>query len=308
MTNKRYIVSGATGYIGRFIVEQLLSSGHQILVLGRTKPADSLFSQPVDFAHMSLSQGEFDPAIFDGYGGFIHTAFDHIPGRYRGGEGDDPDRFIRLNHAGSMALFEAAKTAGVARVLFLSSRAVYGPQTQGAPLYETTDTHPDTVYGQVKLQTEQALAALASVADPHFLPIIIRATGVYGAASTAGPSDHKWHELFGDFTADKTIAPRAGTEVHGDDLAKAVELLLTTEATKLINAADGDTAPIFNVSDILLDRQELLQTYRDMNAFNGGQIPQTVDVTQYNSMDCSRLKSLGWQPRGRLDLSWLAHA
>lgn len=305
MTNKRYIVSGATGYIGRFIVEQLLCSGHQILALGRTKPTDNLFSQPVDFAHMSLSQGEFDSAIFDGYDGFIHTAFDHIPGRYRGGEGDDPDRFIRLNHAGSMALFEAAKSAGVARALFLSSRAVYGPQTQGAPLYETTDTHPDTVYGQVKLQTEQALAALASVADPHFLPIIIRTTGVYGAASTAGPPDHKWRELFDDFTANKTIAPRAGTEVHGDDLAKAVELLLTTEATKLIKAAGGDVAPIFNVSDILLDRQELLQTYAKMSAVKGGQIPQAADTSHYNSMDCSRLKSLGWQPRGRLDLSWL---
>lgn len=303
MENKRIIVSGATGYVGRFIVEQLLSSGHQVLVLGRKPPSENFFSKTVDFEAMSLSQPDINPEVFRGYDALVHAAFHHIPGRYRGGEGQEPEKFNQLNHFGSMQLFEAAKSAGVQKALFLSSRAVYGKQTAGASLFETTEPHPDTVYGATKLQTERALSALAG---NQFLPIIIRATGVYGPSSPS--SKHKWHELFEEFSSGKNIPSRAGTEVHGADLAKAVELLLNAQPAALTECADGENAPIFNISDILLDRQELLKTYSILTNCKSGKLPTLTDVANYNSMDCTRLKSLGWKPREHLDLSGLAPA
>ena len=45
----------------------------------------------------------------------VHAALEHVPGRYRGGEGDDPPRFWQLNVDGSVALLAAAREAGVAR-------------------------------------------------------------------------------------------------------------------------------------------------------------------------------------------------
>lgn len=301
MKNKRVIVSGATGYVGRFIVEKLLSQGNQILALGRNPPSKNFFSQLVDFQKISLLQDDIKPESFEGYDALVHTAFHHVPGRYRGGEGDEPEMFKQLNHFGSIALFEAAKAAGIPRVLFLSSRAVYGQQKSGAPLFETTTPYPDTLYGKTKLQTELKLATLA---DHCFLPIILRATGVYGPT---GPSSvHKWHDLFNDFISNKTIASRVGTEVHGEDLANGVDILLNADMSLLTEFSGGEKAPLFNVSDILLDRRELLESYSKLTGQRARKTPKTADATSYNSMDCTRLKSLGWKPRGHLDLSWLS--
>src|SRR5690606_27083164 len=114
------VVSGGTGYVGRSIVEGLLKSGHQVVVLGRTTPAKGFFSAPVTFAPLDLDSGKVDPDLFASASFFVHAAFDHVPGRYRGGEGDDPETFRRRNMDGSLALFEAAKAAGARRTVFLS--------------------------------------------------------------------------------------------------------------------------------------------------------------------------------------------
>ncbi|MBO6919650.1 MAG: NAD(P)-dependent oxidoreductase [Rhizobiaceae bacterium] len=300
MTAKRIIVSGASGYVGRFIVEGLLEAGHQVLILGRKAPRPDFFSKPVLFQSMSLSQTDYDPSVFSGCDGFVHAAFHHVPGKYRGGEGDDPDAFMHLNHDGSMQLFNAVKAACVPRAIFLSSRAVYGTQEPGVNLHETQEPKPDTLYGEVKLRTERALEDLAG---ENFLPIILRATGVYGPAKR--PLKHKWTELFHDFDNGKEIAPRVGTEVYGEDLANAVGLLLDASADDIRRAASEEIAPIFNVSDILLDRRELWETYADVKQLSKDYLPVRANADHYNAMDCTRLKSLGWKPRGKLDFSWI---
>ena len=45
----RILVSGGTGTAGRFIVENLLSAGHAVTIMGRTRPDDNAFSRSVDF-------------------------------------------------------------------------------------------------------------------------------------------------------------------------------------------------------------------------------------------------------------------
>lgn len=300
MATKRIIVSGASGFLGRFIVEGLLAQGYNVLALGRHKPSEDFFSQPVAFKQIALSDMEYNPEDFHGYDGFVHAAFHHEQGKYRGGEGDKPEEFQLRNHDGSMALFNAVKRAGVKRVLFLSSRAVYGVQEPGACLVETLEPMPDTLYGSVKLRTEQALCKLS---DENFLPIILRATGVYGPVKP--PLRDKWQDLFEGFETRKNIEPRVGTEVHGEDLAGAINILLAAKSDELVNVAANENAPIFNLSDILLDRRELLNTYAKLKGLNDVVLPAIADARTYNAMDCSRLKSLGWQPRGVLDLSYL---
>ncbi len=234
------------------------------------------------------------PGLFDGVDGFVHAAFHHVPGKFRGGEGDDPETFRRLNVDGSLALFAAARKAGVERAVFLSSRAVYGTQPPGAMLTEETEPHPDTLYGEVKLDVERELAAMA---DDAFLPVSLRVTGIYGPA---GPGRaHKWAGLFADYESGKTIAPRVGTEVHGDDMAAAVRLMLEGDA-EAIRAAGC----LFNVSDLLLDRHDLLAEYARLTGCTRP-LPERADASGYNAMDCARLKALGWTPRGRLDLQRL---
>ncbi|TCP63333.1 nucleoside-diphosphate-sugar epimerase [Rhodovulum bhavnagarense] len=273
-------VTGATGLVGRFFVEEALARNEPVTVLTRRTPPPGFFSAPV--AHRPYSLG--DRPDLTGHDTLIHCAFAHVPGRYRGGEGDDPKGFVRANLDGSIALFEAARASGLRRVLFLSSRAVYGAYPPGTVLTEEMAPRPDTLYGQVKHQAEQALFAMAA---PGFVPVSLRATGVYGPAAPG--QRHKWADLFEEFRAGRAIAPRRGTEVHGADLAEAGRLLRAADPARVAGRA-------FNLSDILLDRHDLLALLAKAEGLTAP-LPARSD-SPVSAMDCTRMQALGWTPGG----------
>ncbi len=280
------LVSGGTGMVGRFIVEALLGAGHAVAVLGRRARQPGFFSRPVDFIEGTLDPELDQAGAFAGVDWFVHGAFDHLPGKYRGGEGDDPATFRRRNLDGTVALFAAAKRSGVGRTVFLSTRAVYGRQAPGAFLSEDMTPDPDTLYGAVKYEAEQALAGLC---DAAFAGCSLRITGVYGPA---GPGrTHKWAGLFDDYLTGRPVAPRVATEVHGDDVAAAVLLALEADAMTVAGR-------VFNVSDLVVDRHDLLALVRDA-AGSAHPLPARADASALNVMATERLRALGWQSGGQ---------
>ena len=134
----RIALTGATGIVGGFIALAARAAGHELNPL----PGFRLGQVPDLTGHDAL----------------IHAAFAHEPGRYRGGEGDDPARFRRLNLDGSIRLFQAAAEAGVGRIVFLSSRAVHDGHPPGTRLTDDLPPAPTTLYGEVKAGAEAALA------------------------------------------------------------------------------------------------------------------------------------------------------
>lgn len=267
----RIALTGATGLVGRFIAERALRDGSTVVSLSRTPPLAGFFSAPIGHVRFDLDEPAPDLRGFDV---LIHCAFAHVPGRYRGGEGDDPQGFLARNVEGTRRIFAAARKAG-ARIVFLSSRAVYGPHD--GPVDETTPCRPDTLYGQAKLVAEQELRGL------HGMATILRATGVYGPPGRG--QAHKWTGLFANFAEGRPIAPRVGTEVHGDDLAAAVRLGLS--------GAGG----IYNVSDLMLDRRDLLDEWSRVSGVRGP-LPPRADAAGFAEMRCDRLRDLGWSPGG----------
>lgn len=247
-------VTGATGLVGRFITRALTAAGHQVDPLPGWR----------------LGQ----PARLDGTEALIHAAFAHVPGKYRGGEGDDPARFVALNRDGSLRLFDQARGAGVGRLLFLSSRAVYDALPAGTPLPDGTPATPESLYGRVKAEVEAAIFAAGPPAAS------LRATGIYGPGA-----GHKWTDLFADYRAGRPVAPRVATELHGDDLAAAALLLL-----------DRLDTGAFNASDLLLDRHDLLAEVQRLTGCPHPVPPRAE--TPVSVMSCERLTALGWRPRG----------
>ncbi|MEO1747240.1 MAG: NAD(P)-dependent oxidoreductase [Pseudomonadota bacterium] len=287
----RIVISGATGLVGRFIAERFLQLGDEVVAMGRNEPVEGFFSRPVQWVPGDLDPEKDWTASFEGADYFVHCAFNHVPGKYRGGEGEDPDEFCRLNVDGSLSLFAAAKSAGTKRAVFISSRAVYDGIAAGIQLTEDMAVAPSSLYGQMKHKVENALIKLA---DKSFCPMSIRATGIYGPGL-----GHKWETLFEAFRRGEAISPRIGTELHADDLAAAVALLLQVEERTVHSFG---SAPVFNASDIILDRHDLLRAYALRNAINA-QPSERAEASMLNVMDCSRLKSLGWSPRRKLDLT-----
>jgi nucleoside-diphosphate-sugar epimerase len=276
----KVLVSGGTGFVGRYIVEGLLAGGYQVVIGGRSPPAPDLFDRPVGFVPLSLDPDLEQNHAFENVEIFVHAAFDHVAGRYRGGEGSDPHRFRRLNLDGTVSLFETARRAGTQRAVFLSSRAVYDGLPLGTKLTEDLRLSPTSLYGEIKLRAEQTISALSG---PRFITASLRATGVYGDLRP-----NKWDELFSDFLSGKPVPSRAGTEVHGRDLAAAVRLMLESEPQE----ARGQS---FNLSDITTDTREILQHLHHPE----GLLPPAADRQPVNAMPVEKMRRLGWQPGGQ---------
>ncbi|MEX0956576.1 MAG: NAD(P)-dependent oxidoreductase [Rhizobiaceae bacterium] len=284
MSAPRTVVSGGSGYVGRFIVERLLAEGHRVTVTGRTNPADGFFSAPVEFVAGHLEVDEDHAATFAATDFFVHCAFDHLPGKFRGGEGDDPGGFRRRNLDATLARFRQAKMGGVKRAVFLSSRAVYGDWTEGAELTEETKPCPNSLYGEVKLAGEEGLAELA---DASFRGISLRVTGVYGPPPPG--REHKWAGVVADHMAGRSVISRIGTEVHGEDVAWAVMIALTAKI--------ASPHEIFCVSDIVVDNADMMAIVNDAAGLSHP-VPDRVDPGRHQAMNSAKLRSLGWSPGG----------
>lgn len=283
---KKVLVTGGSGTVGRFIVEELARNGYNVTIAGRTAPDQSLFDEQHKYIKMSLDPKTRFQEVVSGFGSLVHAGFSHAPGLYRGGEGKDVSGFWRRNFLATLLLFQAAAHAGVQRAVFLSSRAAYGKQRRGARLYEQTECHPDTHYGAIKLACERHLSQLAT--QTGLCTASLRITGVYGAPSTGGT--HKWSALFSDYLEGRPIEPRCGTEVHGRDVANAARLML--------EAKDKDIrAEIFNVSDLMIDRRDLLSMVQAETGCSNAP-PEPADRRGYNIMDTSKIAALGWKPGG----------
>lgn len=279
----KVLISGGTGLVGRYIAEELLAAGYKVAVGGRSAPQAGLFPHVVSFVPLSLDPAENQSHAFDDAYFFVHAAFSHAHGKYRGGEGEDPEGFRRLNLDGTVKLFETARKAGIRRCIFLSSRAVYGDQSAGEVLTEASKPAPNTLYGQVKRDAEHALFSLTA---PGFATASLRATGVYGDLRP-----NKWDDLFEDYLNGKPVPSRAGTEVHGRDLGRAVRLLLETETARIDSEA-------FNLSDILTDTHEILGHLKRVTDCPHP-LPAPAPEGVVSAMDTSRIRALGWKGGGK---------
>lgn len=254
-------LTGASGLVGGWIARAARQAGHQVVALSR--PGWQLGEAP----------------DLRGCDALIHAAFQHVPGRYRGGEGQDPDGFIRANLDGSLVLFRAARDHGVGRVIFLSSRAVHDGHPAGMDLPDDLSPFPSTLYGQVKARAE---AALADMAGPGLRTASLRPTGVYGPGAP-----QKWAGLIDGFLAGTAPAPAVATEVHGADLGAAAMLVLN----------DPDMHGSYNISDLVLDRRDLLAAVARLTGC-ATPLPPRADASALKRPICTRLSRLGWRPGG----------
>ena len=168
-------VTGGTGYVGGFIVDRLLACGHEVRLMLRNggKPG-----WDVDSHRLELDPEADYRDLLRGADALVHAAFDHLPGRFRRGEGDDLHGFLRKNVAGSLELLAQARQSGVGRAVVLSSRAVYGRQPPGTALTENMAVRPDTHYGAAKAALEAFVSSLAG--QDGWPACALRLTGVYG--------------------------------------------------------------------------------------------------------------------------------
>src|SRR5262245_15369343 len=151
----QFLVTGGAGFIGSHIVEELLHRNHPVRVLDNfsTGKRENL-SFAANSPDLEIVDGDIrDPdavvRAIDGVEGVFHeAALVAVPATI-----DRPGLSLEINARGSFNVFEAARHAGVRRVVYASSAAVYGDNTQ-LPLAESVPPRPLSPYGLDKLYTE----------------------------------------------------------------------------------------------------------------------------------------------------------
>ena len=292
----RVAVTGATGLVGGFVVARLLQVGHQVRALKRaTSKIESVSRhEDVEWVAGDLANRNSLIRLLDGCEGLVHAAFEHTPGKYRGGEGEDSVRFYKTNATQSFNLLELADQSKVKRTVFMSSRAVYdGLDLDGAPIPDHAPVSPTTLYGEVKVEVEKVGSSLPSIGFCS-----LRATGIYGIASPL--HENKWFDLFqraltGE-SDPRSLDKALRTEVHGEDVAEAVLLLLESSASQLkLNR--------FNCSDVAISQEQLFTLFQGiMNGKDPSEVELPEALPAKNWMSCDGLLKLGWQPGGMAKL------
>lgn len=278
-------VTGASGYVGRFVVAELLARGVAVRGWARAGTDRTGFPGPVAWVEGHLRDPAGMAALVEGADGVVHAAYEHVPGRYRGGEGGDLAGYLAANLGGTLALMRAARAAGVTRFVFLSSRAVYGRRPEGPLLDEGDATCPDTHYGAYKAAVE---AFVASCGAEGWGTCALRPTGVYGLTHPVRRS--KWHDLVAAVLDGRPWpGARGGTEVHGADVARAVWLLLT---------APGVAGRAYNCSDLYVTDRDVAGIAQRLAGVRGP-LPALPPRPPIGVMATARLEALGLRFGGR---------
>ena len=178
MSTERILVTGGAGFIGSHLVDALLAKGYGVRVLDDLSTG-KVSNLPMDHAALELVVGDVaDAAILaqamHGCGAVVHlAAVASVQASV-----EDPVRTHQSNFIGTLRVCEAMVAAGIRRVVFASSAAVYGNNGEGTPIDEDTPKSPLTPYAADKLASEYYLDFYRR---QHGLePVILRFFNIFG--------------------------------------------------------------------------------------------------------------------------------
>jgi UDP-glucose 4-epimerase len=151
----RVAVTGGAGYIGSVVTEVLLRERHQVLVIDDLSKGHREAVEPeAEFTALDLLDAN---GVATALSRFQADAVVHMAAHSLVGESvTDPAKYYRNNVSGGLSLLDGMLAAGVTRLVFSSTAAVYGePAT--VPIHEMDETLPTNPYGETKLAFERAL-------------------------------------------------------------------------------------------------------------------------------------------------------
>ena len=149
----KLLVTGGAGYIGSVVTAQLIEDGHEVVVLDdlSTGHADGV-PRGAGFVEGDLRTGAA-AVLATGIDAVLHFAAKSLVAESVA----RPALYWQHNLGGTLALLEAMREAGVGRIVFSSTAAVYG-EPESVPIEETAPTRPINPYGASKLAVDTALA------------------------------------------------------------------------------------------------------------------------------------------------------
>ncbi len=175
MENKKILITGATGFIGSFIVEEAIRRGFEVWAAVRRTSSKKYLQQPgINFIELDFSS---ENRLKEQLKGHVFDYVVHAAGVTKCLKSED---FFRTNTDGTKNLVNALRELDmpIRRFVFVSSLSILGAIHEEMPYKDITDSdtpQPNTAYGRSKLLAENYLRSLKD-----FPFVILRPTGVYG--------------------------------------------------------------------------------------------------------------------------------
>jgi UDP-glucose 4-epimerase len=283
LTGRRILVTGGSGFIGRHVVAALCEAGAYVRVVDLQPHRDP----EVEVVLGDIAEREVLEAAFEGgFDGVAHLAA--VTSVLRSLE--HPELTFRTNVAGTSALLEAARAAGVSALVFASTNAVTG-QVETPAISEAALLRPLTPYGATKAAGEMLMSAYT--ASYGVRCAALRLTNVYGPGMQAKDSIvarlmrairlEQTFEIYGD-------GRQVRDYVHAADVTAAVQLGLTD---------DSWSGPTVIGSGRSLSVLEVVEA---VGRVTGAKLevrhgPARAGEMRAVIVDPGRARSLGWSPR-----------
>ena len=148
------LITGAAGYIGRFLANELTQQGHDVVAADLNEPPADLPPTLPDGATFLKADVTDRAAMLDLARLKPFSAVIHLAGLVTMACEQNSDAALRVNVGGTANLLEAARLAEIPVFVFASTISVYGPYVDQPMVEGITPAEPLTWYGQTKLMAE----------------------------------------------------------------------------------------------------------------------------------------------------------
>ena len=157
------LVIGGAGYIGSHAARALKSAGHEVIVFDNLSTGHEFLAAGFEFVKGDVLDAAALDRVLPRADAIMHFAA-HA---YVGESVANPKKYFRNNVEGGLSLLNRALEAGVKRIIFSSTCAVYGEPAK-VPIEESAPRQPVNPYGVSKLFFEHALEAYDRAYDLRF--------------------------------------------------------------------------------------------------------------------------------------------
>ena len=297
-------MTGGAGYIGSIVARQLLGEGHGVTVLDNLERGhrEAVPENAKLVVADLLDREAVDAAMSAGFDGAMHFAALALVSE----SVSHPERYYLTNVVGTLNLLEAMVAAGVPRLVFSSTCAVYG-QPDEVPIAETAAPRPVNAYGASKLAVDLMIRDFCTASGLG--AVSLRYFNVAGASGGLGEDhDPETHLIPNILRVALGQAPAAqiygtdyptpdGTAVrdysHVEDLATAHLLALDGARAaehRVFNLGNGNG---FSVREVVAAARAV--TGREIGTNEAPRRPGDPPMLVASS---DRIRSeLGWEPR-----------